>query len=174
VAIFRRRCHGLAGPPWGGAMRHEGERRGQVRRLLDSGRGVVARIAPCSMGWCSKETTPLDLWRERPARHPSPTRPRVQSTHPSRFASPWLKADARGPLSGAEWFADIDVDAGVDRHPGCGPAGATPEQAHRFWPAISPIGARTMGRSHREPPWWGGCRQSLAAMHARRVGIDRP
>jgi hypothetical protein len=154
VAIFRRRCHGLAGPPMGGAMRNEGKRRGQVRRLLDSGRGVVARIAPWSMGRCSKETTPLDLWRERPARQPSLTGPSVQSAHPSRFASPWLKAAARVPLSGAEWFADIDVDAVVDRHAGCGPAGATREQAHWFWPAIRPIGERTVGRSHREAPWW--------------------
>jgi hypothetical protein len=140
--------------PMGGAMRNEGKRRGQIRRLLDSGRGVVARIAPCSMERCSKETTPLDLWRERLARHPSPSGPSVQSAHPRRFASPWLKAVAPVLLSGVEWFADIDVDAVVDRHAGCGPPGATREQAHRFWPAIWPIGARTMDRSHREAPRW--------------------
>ena len=137
----------LSRAPMGGAMRNEGRRRGQVG--LDCGRGGGARVAPCLMGRCSKETTPPDLWRERPARHPSPIGSRVQSSHPSRFASPWLKGTARAPLSGAEWLTDIDVDAVVDRHAGCRPVGATREQAYRFWAAICPIGARAVGRSHR-------------------------
>ena len=142
----------LSRSPMGGAMRNEGRRRGPVGRLLDFGRGELARIAPCLMGRCSKETTPPDRWRGRPA--PSPIGPRVQSSHPSRFASPSLKAAVRAPLSGAEWLTDIDVDAVVDRRAGCGPAGATREQADRFWPATCPIGVRAMGRSHRGARWW--------------------
>jgi hypothetical protein len=95
-------------------MRNEGGRCGQVRRLLESGRGI-ARIAPSLMARCDKEATPLGGWRDRPAPDPWPIGPRPQSVHLSRFASPWFEADLakRAPLSGAEWLADIDVDSVV-------------------------------------------------------------
>jgi hypothetical protein len=96
-------------------MRNEGGRCGQVRRLLDFGRGVVARIALSLMARCGEQGTPLGVRRDNPAPDPWPIGPRAQSVHLSRFVSPWLKADlaARAPLSGAEWLADIDVDAVV-------------------------------------------------------------
>jgi hypothetical protein len=95
-------------------MRNEGGRCGQVRRLLESGRGI-ARIAPSLMARCDKEATPLGGWRDRPAPDPWPIGPRPQSVRLSRFASPWFEADLakRAPLSGAEWLADIDVDSVV-------------------------------------------------------------
>jgi hypothetical protein len=155
-------------------MRNERRRCGQVRRLLESGRGVVARITPCLIARCGEEATPLGVWRDRPTPDPSPIGPRAQSVHLSRFAFPWLKADlgARAPLSGAEWLADIDFGAVV----------------------IATPAARRVRRRHKaravlggDLPWseddgvdrigtLGGGRlsRSSSAMRACRVGINRP
>ncbi|HXW28686.1 MAG TPA: hypothetical protein VEK55_04920 [Xanthobacteraceae bacterium] len=152
-------------------MRNEGGRCGQVRRRLESGRGVVARIAPSLMARCGEEATPLGVWRDRPAPDPSPIGRRAQSA----FAFPGLKADlaARAPLSGAEWLADIDVDAVVIATPAAQRARRGNKRT-RFWAAICPIGARTMGSIGSGHSVAGGCPSSSSAMRACRVGIDRP
>jgi multidrug efflux pump subunit AcrA (membrane-fusion protein) len=80
-------------------MRNERGRCGQVRRLLESGRGGVARIAPSLMARRGEEATPLGVWRYRPAPDSSPIGPRAQSVHLSRFAFRWLKADAESSTS---------------------------------------------------------------------------
>jgi hypothetical protein len=139
-------------------MRNERGRCGQVRRLLESGRGGVARIAPSLMARRGEEATPLGVWRYRPAPDSSPIGPRAQSVHLSRFAFPWLKADlaAGAPLSGAEWLADIDVDAVVIATPAARRA-RRGNKPTRFWAAICPIGARTMGSIGSGHAVVGGC-----------------
>jgi NitT/TauT family transport system ATP-binding protein len=98
-------------------MRNEGGRCGEVRRLLDSSRGAVARIAPCLMARCGGEATALDAWRDRPAPHRSPIGRRAQSAHLSRFASPWVEADlaARAPRRHRSMMNDVPPGEVVER-----------------------------------------------------------